>query len=205
MGLLDRLQGKTKIPEPPPEHYAVPGNVAADLVPIGQELSRLEESARWSSQNQFEAGKFWRGCNLALGVPASVLGLATGAAGVSEALPIEAVGIAALGAAALTAIMTVLGAERRSQRAHTCANAFHDIQGDARRMLLVDLSTTDLQTAREDLTILTDRYSEIRHTAEAPAKHFYNKAAKNIRKGGQRFAIDQTSNTALATKENTHG
>lgn len=204
MGFLDGWPRKSAQPDEPSEHYSVPSDVSADLVSIGRELSRLEESARWSSQNQFEAGKFWRGCNLALGAPASVLGLATGAAGVSEALPIEAVGVAALGAAALTAIMTVLGAERRSERAHTCANAFHDIQGDARRMLLVDLATLDIKTAREQLSILTDRYSEIRHTAEAPAKHFYKKAAKNIRRGGQRFAIDQTSQTTLATKENTH-
>lgn len=172
------------------DHYVVTDDVQADLVATGKELSRLEESARWSSQNQFEQGKFWRGCNLALGVPASILGLASGGAAITELLPAWIVGTATLTAAALTGIMTVLSAERRAHRAQTCANAFHDIQDDARRMLLMDLRTMNVNTARGELRILTDRYSETRHTADAPAGWFYRKARKNLRRGGQSFAID---------------
>jgi len=59
-------------------HFVVPGNVPQELVSIGEELSRIEENARWSSQAQFEQGKYWRGCNLAIGIPAGILGVASG-------------------------------------------------------------------------------------------------------------------------------
>lgn len=172
-------------------HFAVPDIVQGELFPVGEELSRLEESARVSSQAQFEQGKYWRGCNLVLGIPAGVLGVVAGGAGVSDALPIEWVGLAALIAAMLSGAMTVLTAERRAQQAQTCGNAFLDIQEDARRMLLVDLRSMDLATAREELRALTARYSEIRHTAAAPALRFYRKARRNIRSGGQSYAIDR--------------
>ncbi|WP_196248768.1 SLATT domain-containing protein [Rhodococcoides fascians] len=187
---------QTSEPTTPDEHYAVPPDVSPDLTAIGRELSRLEESARWSSQNQFEQGKFWRGCNLALGIPATLLGLGSGGAAITDLLPALVVGAATLGAAALTGIMTVLGAERRARTAQTCADAFHDIQDEARRMLLVDLRSSDALSARDDLRALTDRYSETRHTAEAPAGLFYRRARKNLSRGGQTFAIDHPPQTS---------
>lgn len=178
----------------PDPYFSVPDDVPSALVSIGKELSRLEESARWSSQNQFEQGKFWRGCNVSIGIPASILGLASGGAGISNIVPVTVVGLAAFIAAALTGIMTVLGAERRAQRAQLCANAFHDIQDDARRMLLVDLQLMTPAMAREQLRAIAARYSEIRHTADAPAKMFYKKAGRNIRRGGQSHAVDHPVN-----------
>lgn len=171
-------------------YYAVPATVPADLVPIGEELSRIEESARWSSQNQFEQGKSWRRLNAWLGVPASVLGVASGGAAITETLPAIVVGSAALGAAALTGVMTVLGAERRATRAQTCANLFQDIQSDARQMLLIDLAVMDRDTARDELRALRARYSEVKETADAPSKRSYRKAGENIRGGGQTFGVD---------------
>ncbi|MFX1821065.1 SLATT domain-containing protein [Pseudarthrobacter sp. CC4] len=168
-----------------------------ELVSIGEELSRIEENARWSSQTQFEQGKYWRGCNLAIGIPAGVLGVASGGAGISEALPIEWVGWAALVAALLSGTATVLTAERRAQRAQSCANAFLDVQEDARRLLLVDLATMEIGAARDELRALSDRYSEIRHTADAPASRFYELAGRNIRNGGQSHAIDRAKKSTL--------
>jgi Flp pilus assembly protein TadB len=44
-----------------------------------EELHRLEESAKYSAQILFEAAKQWRGVNLLLGFPASVLAAVSGA------------------------------------------------------------------------------------------------------------------------------
>lgn len=178
-------------------HFAVPANVPQELGSIGEELSRIEENARWSSQTQFEQGKFWRGCNLAIGLPAGVLGVASGGAGISEALPIEWVGWAALVSALLGGAATVLMAERRAQRAQSCANAFLDVQEDARRLLLVDLANMEIAAARDELRAITVRYSEIRHTADAPGSRFYKKADRNIRDGGQSHAIDRAKQRTL--------
>lgn len=183
---------KTPPPEKPPpgEHYSVPPEVAAGLISIGEELSRLEETARLSAQGQFEAAKSWQHWNFFLGVPASVFGLFSGGAAFTEAFPVWVVGSGALIGAALAGIMTVMGAERRATRAKTCANTFHDIQDEARRLLLINLASMDLDEAHTALTALCDRYAETRHAADAPARRFYNRAKKNITAGGQHFAID---------------
>ncbi len=187
---------------PASSHYAVPENVPAELVPVGEELSRVEENARWSSQTQFEQGKYWRGCNLVIGIPSGALGVIAGGAGISQSWPVEWVGWATLVAALLSVTATVLTAERRAQRAHSCANDFLDVQEDARRVLLVDLATMEFSAARDELRALTARYSEIRHNADAPATRFYKSAGRNIRAGGQSHAIDRAKESELTIKEN---
>lgn len=177
------------------EHLAVPATVPVGLVPIGEELSRIEESARHSSQVQFEAAKSWHRWNLILGIPASIFGLVTGGAAYTEAFPSWVVGTGALIGAALAGTMTVLGAERRATRAKVCANTFHDIQDDARRLLLINLAAMDPDEARAALTSICDRYSETRQTADAPARRFYNRAKRNLDEGGQQFAIDAAKTT----------
>lgn len=178
---------------PFPEFIEVPTNVSEDLTPVGEEISRVEESARHSAQVQFEAAKSWHYWNLLLGVPASVFGLFAGGAAFTETLPSWVIGTGALIGAALAGTMTVLGAERRATRAKTCANTFHDIQDDARRLLTIDLATMNLDEAHTALTSLCDRYKETRQTADAPARRFYKRALRNLREGGQQFAIDEAN------------
>lgn len=55
------------------------GDLEPALSPIGDEARRLEESAMYSAQGQFERAKFWRGLNLSLGVGAAVLAATGGA------------------------------------------------------------------------------------------------------------------------------
>lgn len=194
------MTNKSPLPEKPPgDHYSVPTEVPAGLIPIGDELSRLEETARFSAQGQFEAAKSWQRCNFIIGVPASVFGLFSGGAAFTEAFPVWVVGGGALIGAALAGIMTVMGAERRATRAKTCANTFHDIQDEARRLLLINLASMDPDKAHAALTAVCDRYSETRHAADAPARRFYNQAKKNITAGGQQFAIDAAKAAAART------
>lgn len=174
----------------PAQHCPLPENLPENLVPIGQELSRLEESARFSSQVQFEAAKSWQRWNLILGVPASVFGLFTGGAAYTDAFEPWIVGTGALIGAGLAGSMTVLGAERRGTRAKACANTYHDIQDDARRLLLIALADMSQDEAAAALQSLCDRYSETRQTADAPARRFYRRARKNMEEGGQQFAVD---------------
>jgi hypothetical protein len=199
------MTGKRQMERQPPgpsDHLPVPTSVPEYLLPIGEELSRLEESARYSAQVQFEAAKSWHRWNLALGVPASIFGLFTSGAAFTGRFDAWIVGTCALIGAALAGAMTVLGAERRATRAKTCANTFHDIQDDARRLLNIDLCGLDHEGSRAALTALTDRYSEPRQTADAPAKRFYDRAKNNLAEGGQQFAID-ASRIAQRTTEET--
>jgi len=196
----DPMTKRSPFPEKPPgEHYSVPTDVPAGLIPIGEELSRLEETARFSAQAQFETAKSWARWNFILGVPASVFGLFSGGAAFTEAFPVWVVGGGALIGAALAGILTVIGAERRATRAKTCANTFHDIQDEARRLLLINLASMNPDEGHAALMALCDRYSETRHAADAPARRFYNRAKKNITAGGQQFAIDAVKVTAART------
>lgn len=188
-----RIFNRKKRPANPlsPDFVEIPSNVPSTLTPVGEEISRVEESARHSAQVQFEAAKSWHYWNLLLGVPASFFGLFAGGAAFTEALPSWVIGAGALTGAALAGTMTVLGAERRATRAKTCANTFHDIQDDARRLLTINLATMTLDEANAALNSVCDRYKKARQTADAPARRFYQRALRNLREGGQQFAIDE--------------
>jgi hypothetical protein len=73
---------------------------------IEEELHRLEESAMYSAQVQFEAAKQWRGLNLALGVPASVLAAVSGATALTATTGRIIAGVLALVSAGFGAILT---------------------------------------------------------------------------------------------------
>lgn len=49
-----------------------------------RELLRLDESAAYIGQSQFQQAKFWRGINLVVGIPAAMLAAVSGAAGLSS-------------------------------------------------------------------------------------------------------------------------
>lgn len=178
-----------------PSSYSVPADVPEELHSLGSEVSRLGESARISSQGHFESAKFWHRCNLVLGVLASVLGLFSGGAALTDMLPPTVVGVGALVGAGLAGTATVLGSERRGARAKTCANTFHDVQDDARRLLLVDLKNMQQPEASSAFRTLAERYSETRHAADALARRFYVRAKKNLSEGGQTFSVDKESAT----------
>jgi hypothetical protein len=131
------------------------------------------------------------------------LGAASGAAVLGDYAPDWLVGTLTLLGATLAGIMTILAAERRSDRAANDANAFHDIQAQARQMLLVDLAGSDEDTARKRLDDLTTRYDEIRRGADPLMRRSYDRAGRNIREGGQSFGIDnEPSKTPLPASAN---
>ncbi|MEE1622494.1 SLATT domain-containing protein [Zafaria sp. Z1313] len=169
---------------------AVPNDLAGALLPIAAELSRLEENARYSQQSQFEQSKIWRSTNLQLGIPAAVLAAVAGTIMlVSEEWQVFAA-IVSLLSAALATTTTTLSAERRSDRAATAANAYRDIQMEARQLLLIDLGRLEYDDARDRLRNLTDRYAEISRGAEPVLRRAYVSAKKNLAAGGQTHSID---------------
>ncbi|WP_279579199.1 hypothetical protein [Fodinicola feengrottensis] len=72
---------------------------------LDEEFQRLEESAMYSAQNQFEVAKQWRGVNLMLGLPASVLAAVSGATALASTTGRLWAGLLALAAAAFGAIL----------------------------------------------------------------------------------------------------
>ncbi len=159
---------------------------------IEVELLRLEESAMYSSQGQFEQTKQWRSLNYALGIPGSILAAASGATALAATAGRVTAGILAIAAAGLGAILTTINASHHMNQAASAANAYLEIQTAARQCREIDLPHLELEDARQQLAELTARRGEQNKTAEAPNRRAYKKAKRNIEgEGGQGYVADK--------------
>jgi hypothetical protein len=172
--------------------FPVPATVPAELREVGKELSRIEESARYSSQGQFEQAKIWRKVNAILGTTSALM---TAAAGVltfaKEDLEFWAGG-AAIMAALLVAAMTAVAPERHATRAQQAAVTYLAVQGRARRALLIELSGVSGEEALEILKTLSAERDEANRMADPISRVARGRARRNIECGGQVFGVDQT-------------
>jgi hypothetical protein len=158
---------------------------------IERELRRLEESAEYSAQSQFEQTKQWRGVNLLLGLPASVLAAVAGATALAATAGRIAAGILAIAAAGFGAILTTVNASPRMNQASSAANAYLEIQTAARQAREIDLPYLGVDEARQMLAELTARRDEQNKTADPPNRRSYKRAKGIIEKhGGQAYAAD---------------
>lgn len=164
------------------------------LAAIRDELARIEESAMYSAQTQFEQAKRWSRANLWLGIWASVLAGLAGSLALAETgdWGRTVAGPLALIAAVLGVILTTLNANARTNQASAAGNAYLSIQNDARQARLVDLDHEPLEDMRAHLGELTARGNEQNKTAELPSKRSYQRGKKNINQGGQAHAVDVT-------------
>lgn len=156
------------------------------------ELERLEESATYSGQGQFEQAKFWGSINLWLGVPASVLAAAAGGTALADTAGRIPAGIIALAAAALAAILTVLNSSQRMNKAAAAGNAYLEIQTAARQVRTLDLPfASDLDAVRTELDEISARRNEQNKTADPIRSRSIKKARANITAGMQTYDVDR--------------
>jgi hypothetical protein len=158
---------------------------------ISDELSRIEEAAMHSAQTQFSSAKFWRGLNLALGIPAATLAAVAGTTVLASAVSARTGAAIALVAAALTAIMTTINAAQRAEQSRVSANAYLDLQGDVRVLRTIDLPDLARGEARKQLGELIERRNTINGTAPVPAFLAYLLGRRNITKGRQTYEVDK--------------
>lgn len=158
---------------------------------ISDELSRIEEAAMHSAQTQFSSAKFWRGLNLALGIPAATLAAVAGTTVLASAVCARTGAAIALVAAALTAIMTTINAAQRAEQSRVSANAYLDLQGDVRVLRTIDLPDLARGEARKQLGELIERRNTINGTAPVPAFLAYLLGRRNITKGRQTYEVDK--------------
>jgi hypothetical protein len=161
---------------------------------VSEELQRIEESATDSGTSQFEQAAQWRGVNLMLGVPASVLAAIAGATGLATTTNRVVAGALALAAAGFGAILTVINAAQRMAQANNAANAYRQLQTDARQARLVDLPWISEDEARALLSELTARRDEINKSAEPPNRIAWWRARRSHRRGSQSYAVDNGGN-----------
>jgi hypothetical protein len=158
---------------------------------IETELSNIEESAKWSSQGQFEQAKLWRATHLVVGVPAATLAAVAGATALASTASRVAAGIVALVAAGLSAVAASLDAAGRAEGAQTAGNRYLAVQTAARVARDIDLPRQDLDTARKTVGELLARHDEINAEAAVISKYAYRRAGRNIVAGGQTYATEK--------------
>ena len=157
---------------------------------IRDELSRLEESATYSSQAQFEQAKHWRKVNYWLGIPATALAAAAGGTALATTTNHYVAGVMALLSAGLGAVLTTVNASHHMNQATSAANAYLEIETAARQFRQIDLPVVAIDDARQQLAELTARRDEQNKTAEPPGPRAIGKARANIKSGGQTYAVD---------------
>jgi hypothetical protein len=172
---------------------SVPEGLADELMPIGQELSRLHESVLWSAQGQFEQMKLWRAMNAVFGIPAAVLAAISGGTGLAADKHTATPAVLALVAAGFGAALTTLNPSRRVSQAQAAAGAYLELQTACRQLLLVDLATLAKDDAREQLGTLSARRDEVNRTADPPGLYAHWRARRNIEKGRQHHEVDEVA------------
>ncbi|MCX4860760.1 SLATT domain-containing protein [Streptomyces canus] len=155
------------------------------------EFRRLEESAMYSAQTQFEEAKRWRALHWLLGVPATLLAAVSGTTALVESTGGTPAGILALVSAGLGAVLTTVNAPQRAGQAAASANAYLEIQTAARQHREIDLPDWPLGDAREALAALTARRDAQNTQAEVPSRRAYRRAQANLRAGSQTYAVDE--------------
>ncbi|HWJ96634.1 MAG TPA: SLATT domain-containing protein, partial [Acidimicrobiales bacterium] len=158
---------------------------------LREEAQRVEESAMYSAQSQFEYSKTWRRVDRWLGGAAAVLAAASAAGGLSEVLSAQWAGVIALAAAGTAAVAASLGAPKAKDRAFSSANALLALQQDARIFINLDLDELSDDDAREQLRTLVARQQELNATAEIPSGRAWKRSKANIESGTQTYKADQ--------------
>ena len=128
--MADDQEGKT-----PPEI------LSAHRDEIRREAERVEESATYASECQFEFAKHWGFWEQWLGITSAVLAAVAGVTGLSTILSRTWAGWIALLAAAVGAVAASIGPRHGKAKASAAANAYRALQQDSRIFLHVVLST----------------------------------------------------------------
>ena len=157
---------------------------------IQEELSRLEESAKYSAQGQFEMAKRWRLVHTLLGVATAVItAIAASLTFAGNHLAVLA-GVLGMTGAVGAAVLTALSPQGRAERAQTSANGYLSIQTAARQVRLIDSQSESREQLRRSLARLTKRRDEVNEAAAPISRWAYEKAKSNIDGGGQTYQAD---------------
>lgn len=157
---------------------------------ISRELRRIEESAMYGAEAQFEYAKKWRRVDRLLAALAAVGAGISGVGVLTEVLGATAAGVIAIASAGVGAVAASLNAPQTKERAAGSANAYRALQQDARVLRSVDLNDLGLQDARAALKQLVDRLQDLNETSEIPSDRAWKKAKSQIDRGSQEYEVD---------------
>jgi hypothetical protein len=158
---------------------------------VRKEGERIHESAMSASETQFEHAKKWRWVDRLIGGTAACLAAVAGVGALSQVMSIRWAGLVAILSAGVGAVATTLSAGQVRARASDSANAYRNLQQDARVFLNIDLSSLTQEEARQKLQRLVETQQQLNREADIPSQSAWARAKRNLAGGAQDFRTDE--------------
>ncbi|GAA0991323.1 hypothetical protein GCM10009555_078440 [Acrocarpospora macrocephala] len=132
---------------------------------FAEELDRLQRNVDASARVQFLRARQWEGFGTLLNVLTALLAGLAGVSTLTEVTGTLPAGILALAAAALAALSTAVGAEKKGAASATAGNSYIEVRDVIRHVRLFDLPRLPIDEIRAELLQLTERVHAINKSA----------------------------------------
>jgi len=160
---------------------------------ILKEARRVEEDSLYSAKGHFVAANFWMNFHFWIGVPTVILAAIAGASALSkfDNHEVVAAGLSII-VAALTAVMTFLNPNEKSNSYLNTGNKYNSLRNRVRIFCEID-SCTDLsdQELSQRLKVLAEHRDELNRDCPQVPTWAYKKAKKGIEEGEADYKVDQ--------------
>jgi hypothetical protein len=157
---------------------------------LKQEAQNIEEDSIHSAKSHFNASSTWSGRHYWIGIPATVLGAAGGAAAIKSCPGIA--GVLALLATILTGLLTFLKPAERASTHKTAGDQYLALRNDARIFHQVELlSQLDMMANTDHLKALSQRRNELNQGSPDIPKSAFAAAKKGIDAGETQYKTEK--------------
>jgi hypothetical protein len=124
----------------------------------------------------------WNGVGTTLNVITALLAASAGVSSLSAIAGPLIAGFLALAAAALAAVNTALGADKRAAAAATAGNSYIELRDTLRQIRRLDLPTSSAEDIRQQVRDLTERVHAVNKAAPVPGRWAW-RAVRRIEEG----------------------
>jgi hypothetical protein len=157
---------------------------------LQREASRIEEDCIHSAKSHFNAASMWSFRHYSIGIPATILGAAAGAAAI-KSCP-EIAGLLALIGTILTGLLTFLKPSERASAHKTAGDHFLAVRNDARFFREISLLyERDIATTADQLKVLANRRNELNQGSPEIPRHAFDAAKQGIDAGEATYKTDK--------------
>lgn len=155
-----------------------------------REAKRVEEDSIHSAKGHFNAADIWRIRHYWIGVPATILGAAAGAAAI-KSFPEIAVFLSLI-ATILTGLLTFLKPADRASAHKTAGDQFLALRNDARFFREIELiEQDDAHSTSDQLKALCQRRNELNQSSPEIPRKAFERARQGIIEGEATYKADK--------------
>lgn len=137
-----------------------PSTLPDELRPIAHEADIIQDAAGVGALCNFVSERRWRHAHVLLGAAVALLAAVSAVVSLLDVAALWS-GIAALAAAGIATVTTAMNPSRRRQETRARADAWEQLQNDARLFLRIDLPGATYDEARAGLAALTHMYTRL--------------------------------------------